>query len=192
MSCSNTKNGSVQSQVTQSNQVTTIHPEDCPKKLTGFISLVHNKHTQTVQNSMVSMCRILRKLTNHVTDKNQKRVKRSNKILIVGAQTQSWHSVPNLNVNFSNLHGQINFIYIFLHVPVLLSACYTFSSKNKYWLKGFNQPHCSHQERRSRGQIPWITGIKLNVQITTVRQDTLQYYMATAGWIFLPIINWHG
>lgn len=137
---------------------------------------------------MVSMCRILRKLTNHVTDKNQKRVKRSNKILIVGAQTQSRHSVPNLNVNFSNLHGQINFIYIFLHVPVL----YTFSSKNKYWLKGFNQPHCSHQERRSRGQIPWITGIKLNVQITTVQQDTLQYYMATAGWIFLPIINWHG
>lgn len=187
MSCSNTKNGSVQSQVTVKSGDNNS-PRRLSKKIDRFHFFVHNKHTQTVQNSMVSMCRILRKLTNHVTDKNQKRVKRSNKILIVGAQTQSRHSVPNLNVNFSNLHGQINFIYIFLHVPVL----YTFSSKNKYWLKGFNQPHCSHQERRSRGQIPWITGIKLNVQITTVRQDTLQYYMATAGWIFLPIINWHG
>lgn len=86
---------------------------------------------------MVSMCRILRKLTNHVTDKNQKRVKRSNKILIVGAQTQSRHSVPNLNVNFSNLHGQINFIYIFLHVPVLLSACIYLLFKEQILVKGF-------------------------------------------------------
>lgn len=107
------------------------------KKIDRFHFFVHNKHTQTVQNSMVSMCRILRKLTNHVTDKNQKRVKRSNKILIVGAQTQSRHSVPNLNVNFSNLHGQINFIYIFLHVPVLLSACIYLLFKEQILVKGF-------------------------------------------------------
>lgn len=137
MSCSNTKNGSVQSQVTQSNQVTTIHPQRLSKKIDRFHFFVHNKRTQTVQNSMVSMCRILRKLTNHVTDKNQKRVKRSNKILIVGAQTQSRHSVPNLNVNFSNLHGQINFIYIFLHVPVLLSACIYLLFKEQILVKGF-------------------------------------------------------
>lgn len=138
MSGSNTeKNGSVQPQVTQSNQVITIHPWRLSKKIDRFHFFVHNKHTQTVQNSMVSMCRILRKLTNHVTDKNQKRVKRSNKILIVGAQTQSRYSVPNLNVNFSNLHGQINFIYIFLHVPVLLSAYIYLLFKEQILVKGF-------------------------------------------------------
>lgn len=136
MSCSNTKNGSVQSQVTVKSGDNNS-PRRLSKKIDRFHFFVHNKRTQTVQNSMVSMCRILRKLTNHVTDKNQKRVKRSNKILIVGAQTQSRHSVPNLNVNFSNLHGQINFIYIFLHVPVLLSACIYLLFKEQILVKGF-------------------------------------------------------
>ena len=83
------------------------------------------------------MCRILRKLTNHVTDKNYKRVKRSNKILIVGAQIQSRHSVPNLNVNFSNLHGQINFIYISLGIPMPLSAGIYLLFKEQILFKGF-------------------------------------------------------
>jgi hypothetical protein len=92
----------------------------------------HNKHIQTVHSWTVSMCRTLRKLTNHVTDKNYKRVKRSNKILIVSAQIQSRQTVPNLNVNFSNLHGQISFIYWYIScVKFFTSHClpvYNFSS----------------------------------------------------------------